>query len=58
MDFLDTAPDECPRESIYKALEIFLRLGREERHKRQVDTLNFLQNFTQLLGSELAPHVV
>jgi hypothetical protein len=58
MDFFDTAPDECPRESMYKALEIFLRLGKEERHKRLVDTLNFLQDFTQLSGSELAPHVV
>jgi hypothetical protein len=58
MDFLDTAPDECPRESMYKALEIFLRLGKEERHKRQVDTLNFLRDFTQLSGLELAPHVV
>jgi hypothetical protein len=58
MGFLDTAPDECPRKSMYKALKIFLRLGKEERHKRQVDTLNFLQDFTQLSGSELAPHVV
>jgi hypothetical protein len=56
-DFLDTAPDECPRESMRKALGIFLRLSRGERLKRQMDTLNFLQDFTQVAGSDIAPHV-
>jgi hypothetical protein len=40
-----------------KALDIFLRLGRGERLKRQKDTLNFLQDFTQVAGSDIAPHV-
>jgi hypothetical protein len=56
-DFFDTAPDECPRESMRKALDIFPRLSREERLKRQMDTLNFLQDFTQVAGSDIAPHV-
>jgi hypothetical protein len=56
-DFLDTALDECPRESMHKALDIFMRLNRGERLKRQVDTLTFLQDFTQVAGSDIAPHV-
>jgi hypothetical protein len=56
-DFLDTAPDECPRESMRKGLDIFLRLSRGERLKRQMDTLNFLQDFTQVAGLDIAPHV-
>jgi hypothetical protein len=57
-DFLDTAPDECPRKSMRKALDIFLRLSRGKRLKRQKDTLNFFQDFTQGAGSDIAPHVV
>jgi hypothetical protein len=56
-DFLDIAPDECPRKSMCKALDIFLRLSRGERLKRQMDTLNFLQVFTQIAGLDIAPHV-
>jgi hypothetical protein len=40
-----------------KALDIFLRLNRGERLKRQMDTLNFLQDFTQFAGSDIALHV-
>jgi hypothetical protein len=40
-----------------KALDIFLRLSRAERLKRQMDTLNFLQDFTQVAGLDIAPHV-
>jgi hypothetical protein len=56
-DFLHSAPDKCPRESMRKALDIFLRLTRGEGLKRQMDTLNFLQEFTQVAGSDIAPHV-
>jgi hypothetical protein len=41
-DFLDRAPDGCPRESLRRALQVFLRLGKEERMKRPMDTLKFL----------------
>jgi hypothetical protein len=34
-----------------------LRLSRGERLKRQRDTLNFLQDFTQVAGPDIAPHV-
>jgi hypothetical protein len=57
-DFLDPEPDGCPRESMRRALQVFLRLGKEERMKRPMDTLKFLQEFADLSPGDLAPHVV
>jgi hypothetical protein len=57
-DFLDRAPDGCPCESMRRALQVFLRLGKEERMKRPMDTLKFLQEFADLSPGDLAPHVV
>jgi hypothetical protein len=42
-DFLDRAPDGCPREPMLRALDIFLRLSRD---------------YTQISEQELAPHMV
>jgi hypothetical protein len=57
-DFLDRAPDGSPRESMRRALQVFPRLGKEERMKRPMDTLKFLQEFADLSPGDLAPHVV
>jgi hypothetical protein len=57
-DFLDRAPDDCLREPMLRALDIFLRLSREERVQRTTDTYRFIRDYTQIGEQELASHVV
>jgi hypothetical protein len=57
-DFLDRAQDGCPREPMLRVLDIFLRLNREERTQRTVDTYKFIRDYMQISEQELAPHMV
>jgi hypothetical protein len=57
-DFLDRAPDACPREPMLRALGIFLRLSRETRLQRTTNTFKFIREYTLIGEDQLAPHVV
>jgi hypothetical protein len=57
-DFLDRAPDECPREPMLRARNIFLRLSAADRAQRMGDTYKFVRDYTGIGEQDIAPHVV
>jgi hypothetical protein len=57
-DFLDYAPDECPRGAMREALTNFLELDADARAAQQRETYDIFQQITGLPSEDLAPHVM
>jgi hypothetical protein len=57
-DFLDYAPDECPRGAMREALTNFLELDADTRAAQQRETYDMIQQITGLSSEDLAPHVM